>query len=124
LTSLPLYQTLKISEAFEYQQTLPFFALFMATLRADPPGWRRRRAAPAGRLDRSALLGGPRSELEDAHWADNGTLLALRSLASPVQEVPVLWVLTRNSTAGRNVWLIAKSPMPQSFLSITLMRHA
>src|ERR1700758_2707290 len=24
-------------EAFEYQQTVPFFALFMATLRADPP---------------------------------------------------------------------------------------
>ena len=24
-------------EAFEYQQTLPFFSLFMATLRADPP---------------------------------------------------------------------------------------
>ena len=23
--------------AFEYQQTVPFFALFMATLRADPP---------------------------------------------------------------------------------------
>src|SRR5262245_54106660 len=24
-------------EAFEYQQTVPFFALFMATLHADPP---------------------------------------------------------------------------------------
>jgi predicted ATPase len=24
-------------EAFEYQQTVPFFSLFMATLRADPP---------------------------------------------------------------------------------------
>src|SRR6516164_11634582 len=24
-------------EAFEYQQTMPFFSLFMATLRADPP---------------------------------------------------------------------------------------
>jgi AAA ATPase domain len=24
-------------EAFEYQQAVPFFALFMATLRADPP---------------------------------------------------------------------------------------
>jgi MoxR-like ATPase len=24
-------------EAFEYQQTLPFFSLFMATLRVDPP---------------------------------------------------------------------------------------
>jgi MoxR-like ATPase len=26
-----------VREAFEYQQTLPFFSLFMATLRADPP---------------------------------------------------------------------------------------
>ena len=26
-----------LGEAFEYQQTMPFFALFMATLGADPP---------------------------------------------------------------------------------------
>ena len=26
-----------LGEAFEYQQTVPFFSLFMATLRADPP---------------------------------------------------------------------------------------
>jgi hypothetical protein len=26
-----------VREAFEYQQTVPFFSLFMATLRADPP---------------------------------------------------------------------------------------
>jgi hypothetical protein len=42
-------------EAFEYQQTVPYFALFMATLRADPPVGG---AAPAGQFGRSALLGG------------------------------------------------------------------
>jgi predicted ATPase len=43
-------------EAFEYQQTVPFFALFMATLRADPPvgganalaGWAARRICATG----------------------------------------------------------------------------
>jgi hypothetical protein len=29
-------------EAFEYQQTVPFFSLFMATLRADPLSAMRR----------------------------------------------------------------------------------
>ena len=43
-------------EAFEYQQTVPFFALFMATLRADPrsgtltrcAGWAARRICAIG----------------------------------------------------------------------------
>ena len=84
-------------EAFEYQQTVPFFALFMATLRADPP---------VGDADALRRLGGSADlrywvvhdladaihaaaaetplaiVLEDIHWADNGTLLALRSLAT------------------------------------------
>src|SRR6202008_1834259 len=38
--------------------------------------------------------------LEDIHWADNGTLLALRSLASARPEVAVLWVLTARTGAG------------------------
>src|SRR5882757_4466396 len=84
-------------EAFEYQQTVPFFALFMATLRADPP---------VGDADTLRRLGGSEDlrywvvhdladaivaaaaktplaiVLEDIHWADNGTLSALRSLAT------------------------------------------
>ena len=43
-------------EAFEYQQTVPFFSLFMATLRADPPvetptrcaGWAARTICATG----------------------------------------------------------------------------
>ena len=38
--------------------------------------------------------------LEDIHWADNGTLLALRSLASARPDVAVLWVLTVRTGAG------------------------
>jgi DNA-binding CsgD family transcriptional regulator len=102
-------------EAFEYQQTVPFFALFMATLRADPP---------VGDADALRRLGGSADlrywvvhdladaivaaaaqtplaiVLEDIHWADNSTLMALRSLASSIQDVPVLWVLTARTGAG------------------------
>jgi DNA-binding CsgD family transcriptional regulator len=102
-------------EAFEYQQTVPFFSLFMATLRADPP---------VGDPDALRRLGGSADlrywvvhdlanaihaaaaqtplaiVLEDIHWADNGTLLALRSLATARPDVPVLWVLTARTGAG------------------------
>ena len=102
-------------EAFEYQQTVPFFSLFMATLRADPP---------VGDADALRRLGGSEDlrywvvhdladaivaaaaqtplaiVLEDIHWADNGTLLALRSLATARQDAAVLWVLTVRSGAG------------------------
>jgi DNA-binding CsgD family transcriptional regulator len=102
-------------EAFEYQQTVPFFALFMATLGADPP---------VGDADALRRLGGSADVrywvvrdladairaaaaqiplaivLEDIHWADNGTLLALRSLASARPDVAVLWVLTARTGAG------------------------
>src|ERR1700741_4537255 len=102
-------------EAFEYQQTVPFFALFMATLRANPP---------VGDADALRRLGGSADlrywvlhnladaiyaaaaqtplaiVLEDIHWADTGTLLALRSLATARPDAPVLWVLTARTGAG------------------------
>src|SRR4051812_32114300 len=102
-------------EAFEYQQTVPFFALFMATLRADPP---------VGDADALRKMGGSTDlrywvvhdladaiheaaaqtplaiALEDIHWADNSTLMALRSLATARPDVPVLWVLTARTGAG------------------------
>ena len=103
-------------EAFEYQQTVPFFSLFTATLRADPPVGD---AEALRRLGSSADLGywvvhdladaiGAAAEqaplaiaLEDIHWADNGTLLALRSLATARLDASVLWVLTtRTGAAG------------------------
>ena len=102
-------------EAFEYQQTVPFFSLFMATLRADPP---------VGDAEALRRLGGSADlrywvvhdladaiyaaaaqtplaiVVEDIHWADNGTLLALRSLATARPDVPVLWVVTARTGAG------------------------
>jgi DNA-binding CsgD family transcriptional regulator len=102
-------------EAFEYQQTVPFFALFMATLRADPPVGD---ADALRRLGSSAdlrywvvhdLADGIHAAaaqtplaivLEDIHWADNSTLMALRSLASARPDVPVLWILTARTGAG------------------------
>ena len=38
--------------------------------------------------------------LEDIHWADSGTLLALRSLATTQPDAAVLWVVTARTGAG------------------------
>ncbi|OBH97707.1 LuxR family transcriptional regulator [Mycobacterium sp. E2733] len=102
-------------EAFEYQQTVPFFSLFMATLRADPPvgdAEALRRLGTSADLrywvvrDLQAAIHAAASRkplailLEDIHWADNATLVALRSLAATRPEHPVLWVLTARTGAG------------------------
>jgi DNA-binding CsgD family transcriptional regulator len=101
-------------EAFEYQRTVPFFSLFMATLRADPPvGDAEALRRLGGSADlrywvvrdladaiRTAAAQTPLViVLEDIHWADTGTLLALRSLAVR-PDVAVLWVLTARTGAG------------------------
>ncbi|OBA59505.1 LuxR family transcriptional regulator [Mycobacterium sp. 1100029.7] len=102
-------------EAFEYQQTVPFFSLFMATLNADPP---------VGDAEALRQLGGSADLrywvvhdladaihaaaaqtplailLEDIHWADNGTLLALRSLVTARSDAAVLWIFTARTGAG------------------------
>jgi DNA-binding CsgD family transcriptional regulator len=101
-------------EAFEYQQTVPFFSLFMATLRADPPvgdveALRRLGGSAdlrywvvhdlADAIDAAAAEWPLVIVLEDIHWADNGTLLALRSLAVRA-DATALWVLTARTGAG------------------------
>src|SRR6516225_2096757 len=102
-------------EAFEYQQTVPFFSLFMATLNADPPvgdAEALRRLGGAADLrywvvhDLADAIHAAAAEtplailLEDIHWADNGTALALRSLATEGRGVAVLWVVTARTGAG------------------------
>ncbi|OBI96192.1 LuxR family transcriptional regulator [Mycobacterium alsense] len=102
-------------EAFEYQQTVPFFSLFMATLHADPPvgdvGALRQLAGSAdlrywvvhdlhNAIQAAATQTPLAIVLEDIHWADNGTLLALRSLAAVRPDVAVLWVMTARTGAG------------------------
>jgi DNA-binding CsgD family transcriptional regulator len=104
-----------LGEAFEYQQTVPFFSLFMATLRADPPigdAQALRELGGSADLgywvvnDLHGAINAAAAEtplvivLEDIHWADNGTLLALRSLATAGPDVAVLWVLTARTGAG------------------------
>jgi DNA-binding CsgD family transcriptional regulator len=102
-------------EAFEYQQTVPFFSLFMATLRADPPvgdADALRRLGSSADLrywvvhDLADAIVAAAADtplaivLEDIHWADNGTLLALQWLATARRDPPVLWVLTARTGAG------------------------
>src|ERR1700758_3594694 len=102
-------------EAFEYQQTVPFFSLFMATLHADPPvgdADALRQLGDSADLrywvvqDLADAIGAAAAQpplaivLEDIHWADTGTLLALRSLATGPPNGPVLWVLTARTGAG------------------------
>ncbi|QRY46099.1 AAA family ATPase [Mycolicibacterium boenickei] len=133
-----------VGEAFENQRSIPFFTLFTATLRSDPP---------VGDIDLLRRLGGSADlgfwvvhelreairtaaataplviVLEDIHWADNGTLLALRELAAE-QNGPVLWVLTARSGAGgpalpdtlavlrqANATFMRVAPMPPDALS-------
>jgi DNA-binding CsgD family transcriptional regulator len=102
-------------EAFEYQQAVPFFSLFMATLHAEPPvgdAEALRRLGGSADLrywvvhDLADAIEAAAAQtplvilLEDIHWADNATLLALRSLAARRPDVAVLWVLTARTGAG------------------------
>jgi predicted ATPase len=119
-------------EAFEYQQTVPFFSLFMATLRADPPvgdAEALRRLGTSADLrywvvhDLADAIYTAAAEtplaivLEDVHWADNGTALALRSLAVR-PDAAVLWVLTARTGAGgpavQETLSVLHRPMPHS----------
>ncbi|OBJ72549.1 LuxR family transcriptional regulator [Mycobacterium marseillense] len=126
-------------EAFEYQQTVPFFSLFMATLRADPPvgdAEALRRLGTSADLrywvvrDLQAAIHAAASRtplailLEDIHWADNATLMALRSLAATRPDVPVLWVFTARTGAGGPVareTLTALEREDAEFLRLTAM---
>ncbi|WP_253900615.1 ATP-binding protein [Mycobacterium asiaticum] len=102
-------------EAFEYQRTVPFFSLFMATLNADPPvgdAEALRQLGGSADLrywvvhDLADAIGAAAAQaplaivLEDIHWADNGTLLALRSLTTARRDAAVLWILTARTGAG------------------------
>ncbi|HTI75419.1 MAG TPA: AAA family ATPase, partial [Mycobacterium sp.] len=101
-------------QAFEYQQTVPFFSLFTATLHADPPVGDaeaiRRQGTSADLhywvvhdLQRAIRVAAATTPLlvllEDIQWADTGTLLALRALTAS-HESPVLWVLSTRTGAG------------------------
>lgn len=102
-------------EAIEHQQDVPFIPMFTAMLSggrpvgngevlrklgasADTGYWvvQHLQAAITEAAERSPLM----VVLDDIHWADNKTLLALRSLAAALADVRVLWVLTMRTGAG------------------------
>src|SRR3954449_3098850 len=124
-------------EAFEYQQTVPFFSLFMVTLRANPPvgdAEALRRLGGSADLrywvvhDLAEAIHAAAAQsplvivLEDIHWADNATLLALRSLAARRPDVPVLWVFTARTGAGGPAVQETLSMLPRA--NATFMRLA
>jgi DNA-binding CsgD family transcriptional regulator len=102
-------------EGFECQRTVPFAPLFTATLRADPPIGDANALRSLGSTgdqrywvvhDLQAAIEVAASRqplailLDDMQWADNGTLLALRSLTPGLADAPLLWVLTTRTGAG------------------------
>ncbi|MGO9380752.1 MAG: helix-turn-helix transcriptional regulator [Mycobacterium sp.] len=101
-------------QGFEYQQTVPFSPLLMATLQADPPIGH---AAALPRLDSvdsrylvvnelQAAISAAAAQtpiqivIDDLHWADHATVLAVRSLAAGLASAPVSWVLAARTGAG------------------------
>jgi DNA-binding CsgD family transcriptional regulator len=128
-------------QAFEYQQSVPFYSLFTATLHADPPvGDAEALRRLGGSADlrywvvhdlRAAIRAAAARQplailLEDIHWADNATLLALRSLATQA-DVPVAWVLTTRSGAGGAVareTLSALQLAGATFVQLTALSRA
>ena len=86
----------------------------MATLRADPPigqasTLRRVQSADLrylvvndlqSAIAAAALKTPIQIVLDDIHWADHATLLAVRSLTAGLAGAPVLWVLATRAGAG------------------------
>ncbi|OBH01174.1 hypothetical protein A5696_14685 [Mycobacterium sp. E2699] len=103
-----------LGQGFEHQRTVPFAPLFMAIRSADPalgqspaPG----RAGPAT-VDHAVVrdlhgaIGAAAAEapivivIDDFHWADDATALAVRSLTAGLARDRVLWALATRTGAG------------------------
>lgn len=103
-----------LGQGFEHQQTVPFAPLFMATQSADPPigqSAASRRVGPAKVdhlvvQDLQAAIGAAAAAapieivIDDFHWADDATALAVRSLITGLARAPVLWALATRTGAG------------------------
>jgi DNA-binding CsgD family transcriptional regulator len=102
-------------EASRDRQDVPFYPLFTAMLGGDHPVGNVEVLRELGNSTDSAywvvdhLQAAIAAEarrspfaivLEDVHWADNGTLTALRSLTAALVDAPVLWVLTVRTGFG------------------------
>jgi DNA-binding CsgD family transcriptional regulator len=102
-------------KASEFQQSVPFAPLFMATLHADPPvadGDSLRNLGGSADLrywvlhDLQSAIAAVAAQtplciaVDDIQWADAGTVLAIRSLTTGLAGSPVLWALTLRTGAG------------------------
>jgi DNA-binding CsgD family transcriptional regulator/tetratricopeptide (TPR) repeat protein len=103
------------AKAFEDQQTVPFAPLLAAFLRGDPPIGReetlrnlaieadlrywmvRELQAAIGAVARTQPLA---VTIDDAHWADAGTVAVLRELMNGLADTAVLWAITARTGAG------------------------
>ena len=95
------------ADAFEGQRTVPFATLLSALLEGSDPVWSAEGLEHLRResdfsywiieelqdvLERAALQGPLLVALDDLHFADAGTLVALRTLVSRTAELPIGWV--------------------------------
>ncbi|CAM5724745.1 hypothetical protein MAUB1S_03775 [Mycolicibacterium aubagnense] len=102
-------------EASEYQHNVPFYPLLTAMLGGDHPvgntevlrGLGRSTDATYWVVDHlQSAIGNEAGRtpvaivLEDVHWADSGTLMALRSLTAALVHAPVRWILTVRTGVG------------------------
>lgn len=101
-------------QGFEYQQTVPFAPLLMATQGLNPAIGQQSAIDHPGSTDSQylvvnelrAAISAAAAEtpvqilIDDLHWADHATLLALRTLTAALVDAPVLWVLATRTGAG------------------------
>lgn len=102
--------------AYEEQRTVPFAPLLDAVLRGDHPVcdeavlreltsradsryWVVRDLREA--IAAAAAMTPVCVSIDDIHWADAGTLVALRALIAGLEQAPVLWTLAMRSAGGR-----------------------
>jgi len=103
-------------KAYEDQQTVPFGPLFDAILRSDPPicdvevlrelstrtGSRFWVVRDLQTAIASAAATTPLSiSVDDVHWADAGTIVALQALVAGLAQSSVLWTFAMRSAGGR-----------------------
>jgi DNA-binding CsgD family transcriptional regulator len=102
--------------ACEDQQTVPFAPLFEAIIRSDPPicdaGKLRELSARAdsrfwvvrdleAAIAKAAETTPLSISIDDVHWADAGTIIALQALVAGLAQAPVLWTFAMPSVGGR-----------------------
>ncbi|MGB9307064.1 MAG: AAA family ATPase, partial [Mycobacterium sp.] len=93
-------------QGFEHQRTVPFAPLLMASFGAGVRGTDSADLWHLGVDDLQAAIRGAAAQtpieivLDDIHWADPATLLAVQSLTVTLADAPVGWVFATRTGAG------------------------